>query len=71
MNRYITNNIIKDKFGLIDGVQLYVERHEISKLKDKETQEINFLVKQRKLELEAMELFEDDYFYFNYERFIG
>lgn len=70
MNRYITNNIIKDKFGLIDGVQLYVERHEISKLKDKETQEINFLVKQRKLELEAMELFEDDYFYFNYERFI-
>jgi len=69
--RFIYNKILKEQLGLIDGLELYIEKHEEKKRKDENIQENLFLLRQRHAEIEGNLLNEDDYLFYNYMRFIS
>lgn len=69
--RFIYNKILEEQLGLINGLELYIEKHEEKKRKDDNIQENLFLLRQRHAEIEGNLLNEDDYLYYNYMRFIS
>ncbi len=70
INNVLTNKILQERLKLVDGLRLYVEKHEEAKEKDKGIIYFDFLAKRMADEEEGLELLKEDWLYFNIERYV-
>ena len=70
INNVLTNKILQENLKLVDGLRLYVEKHEEAKEKDKDIIYFDFLAKRMADEEEGLELLKEDWLYFNIERYV-
>ncbi|MDC7249623.1 MAG: group II intron maturase-specific domain-containing protein, partial [Sphaerochaetaceae bacterium] len=70
IGRIFTNDMLHRKLKLVDGLRLYVEKHEEAKEKDKDIIYFDFLAKRMADEEEGLELLKEDWHYYNIERYV-
>jgi group II intron reverse transcriptase/maturase len=70
IRRIFTNAMLHERLKLIDGLRLYVEKHEEAKEKDKDIIYFDFLAKRMADEEEGLELLKEDWIYFNIVRYV-
>jgi hypothetical protein len=70
INNVLTNKILQEKLKLIDGLRLYVEKHEEAKEKDRNIIYFDFLEKRWAEEEKGRKQLEEDFIYFNIERYV-
>jgi hypothetical protein len=68
--KIFTNDMLHEKLKLVDGLTLYVEKHEEAKEKDKNIIYFDFLAKRMADEEEGFELLKEDWLFFNIERYV-
>jgi predicted peptidase len=68
--KIFTNDMLHEKLKLVDGLTLYVEKHEEAKEKDKNIIYFDFLEKRMADEEEGFELLKEDWLFFNIERYV-
>lgn len=71
MGRFLTDKVLIERFGLVDSQKLYEVKHEEKRDKDIEIFMSKDYEKQMVEKEEGSLLLEEDYNYFNFERFIG
>lgn len=70
IRKIFTNDMLHEKLKLVDGLTLYVEKHEEAKEKDKNIIYFDFLAKRMADEEEGFELLKEDWLFFNIERYV-